>query len=123
MNSEGAKAPKTNISLLVHSSTPAPLLTESCESSEDWLKLKGQNGAKRSLNNPTTTDTTYTTVCTMSRTYRKEPTYIFRPVQTYSELKQQYFDDDGYQVKTRHRYIPSLYDDIRPSAYYQLDHH
>jgi len=59
----------------------------------------------------------------MSRTYRKQPTYIYRPVQTYSELKQQFFDDDGYDVSTRHRYIPSLYDDIRPSAYKQLDHH
>ena len=59
----------------------------------------------------------------MSRTYRKEPTSVFRAVQTYSELKQQFFDDEGYRVKTRHRYIPSLYDDIRPSAYNQLDHH
>lgn len=58
----------------------------------------------------------------MSRTYRKQPTYMFRPVQTYNELKQQFFDDDGYEVKTRHRYIPSLYDDISISAYKQLDH-
>lgn len=59
----------------------------------------------------------------MSRTYRKIPTYIWRPVQTFSELKQQSFDDDGYTVSTRHRYIPSLYDDIKVSAYQQLDHH
>jgi hypothetical protein len=59
----------------------------------------------------------------MSRTYRKQPTYVFRAVQTYSELKQQSFDDDGYTVSTRHRYIPSLYDDIKVSAYQQLDHH
>jgi hypothetical protein len=58
----------------------------------------------------------------MSRTYRKTPTHVFRAVQTYSELKQQSFDDDGYTVSTRHRYIPSLYDDIRPSSYNQLDH-
>lgn len=58
----------------------------------------------------------------MSRTYRNQPTYMFRPVRTYSELKQQYFDDDGYTVSTRHRYIPSLYDDIRPSSYNQIDH-
>jgi len=59
----------------------------------------------------------------MSRTYRRQPTYVFRPVHTYSELKQQYFDDDGYEVSTRHRYVPSLYDDINVSAYKQLDHH
>ena len=58
----------------------------------------------------------------MSRTYRKTPTHVFRAVQTYSELRQQAFDDDGYTVSTRHRYIPSLYDDIRPSSYNQLDH-
>jgi hypothetical protein len=59
----------------------------------------------------------------MSRTYRKQPTHIFRAVQTYNELKQQSFDDDGYTVSSRHRYIPSLYDDIHISAYQQLDHH
>jgi hypothetical protein len=58
----------------------------------------------------------------MSRTYRKEPTYIWRPVRTYNELRQQFFDDEGYTVSTRHRYIPTLYDDIRISAYKQLDH-
>ena len=62
----------------------------------------------------------------MSRTYRKEPTHTFRPVQTHNEQKQvrvskNYYDED-YDVKIRHRYIPSLYDDIRPSAYKQLDH-
>ena len=59
----------------------------------------------------------------MSRTYRKEPTYIFRPVQTFSELKQQYFDDEGYKVSSRHRNVPTLYDDVHVSAYKQLDHH
>jgi hypothetical protein len=58
----------------------------------------------------------------MSRTYRKEPTYIFRPVRTYNELRQQFFDDEGYTVSTRQRYIPTLYDDINISAYKQLDH-
>lgn len=59
----------------------------------------------------------------MSRTYRKIPTHVFRHVQTLNELKQQSFDNEGYTVSTRHRYIPSSYDDIRPSAYNQLDHH
>lgn len=59
----------------------------------------------------------------MSRTYRKNPNYIWRAVKTYNELKQQYFDDDGYDVSTRNRYIPSLYDDIHISAYTELDHH
>lgn len=59
----------------------------------------------------------------MSRTYRKQPTHVFRAVQTYSELKQQYFDSEGYTVSTRHRYVPSNYDDIPPSSYKQLDHH
>lgn len=58
----------------------------------------------------------------MSRTYRKEPTYIFRPVRTYNELRQKFFDDEGYTVSTRQRYIPTLYDDIHISAYKQLDH-
>jgi hypothetical protein len=61
-------------------------------------------------------------VTTMSRTYRKQPTYIWRPVRTYNELKQQSFDDDGYRVSFRHRYVPSLYDDIHVSAYPQLDY-
>ena len=59
----------------------------------------------------------------MSRTYRKQPTYIYRPVRTYNELRQQYFDDEGYDVSTRNRYIPTLYDDIHISAYQQLDYH
>jgi len=59
----------------------------------------------------------------MSRTYRKQPTHVFRAPQTHSELKQQYFDDDGYDVSQHKRYIPTNYDDIRPSAYNQLDHH
>jgi len=59
----------------------------------------------------------------MSRTYRKQPTHVFRQVRTYSELKQKYFDNEDYTVSARHRYVPSSYDDIRPSAYQQLDHH
>jgi len=59
----------------------------------------------------------------MSRTYRTNPTYIWRAPKTFNELKQQFFDDEGYTVKTRHRYIPTLYDDIHISAYQQLDHH
>ena len=59
----------------------------------------------------------------MSRTHRRHPTHVFRAVQTHNELKQQFFDSDGYEVSVRHRYIPSLYDDIRPSSYNQLDHH
>lgn len=62
----------------------------------------------------------------MSRTYRNNPTYVFRPVKTFNELKQvlvskNYYDDE-YDVKIRNRYIPSLYDDIKVSAYKQLDH-
>jgi hypothetical protein len=59
----------------------------------------------------------------MSRTKRRQPTHFFRAPQTYSELKQQYFDSDGYAVSRHKRYIPTNYDDIRPSAYNQLDHH
>ena len=63
----------------------------------------------------------------MSRTYRKQPTYIFRGVKTANELKQvkvsHDFYDDEYSVHIRTRYIPTLYDDIKVGAYYQLDHH
>jgi len=59
----------------------------------------------------------------MSRTKRRQPTHVFRAPQTYSELKQQYFDSDGYAVSCHKRYIPTNYDDIRPSACNQLDHH
>ena len=63
----------------------------------------------------------------MSRTYRKEPTFIFRGVKTANELRQvrvsnDYYDDQ-YTVSIRNRYIPTLYDDIKVSAYKQLDHH
>ena len=63
----------------------------------------------------------------MSRTYRKQPTYIFRGVRTANELRQvrvsnDYYDDQ-YTVSIRNRYIPTLYDDIKVSAYQQLDHH
>ena len=63
----------------------------------------------------------------MSRTYRREPTFIFRGVRTANELRQvrvsnDYYDDQ-YTVSIRNRYIPTLYDDIKVSAYKQLDHH
>ena len=81
--------------------------------------------SEANLVNPITTDTT---VCTMSRTYRKVPTHLFRSPQTHNELKQQYFDSDGYgcwlspAVSRHKRYIPTNYDDIHVSAYKQLDH-
>lgn len=64
----------------------------------------------------------------MSRTYRKQPTFIFRPVQTFNELKQvrvsnDFYSEDEYSVSIRKRDIPTLYDDISISAYKQLDHH
>ena len=63
----------------------------------------------------------------MSRTYRKQPTFIFRSVRTANELKQVKvspdFYDDEYLVRIRSRYIPTLYDDIKVGAYFQLDHH
>ncbi len=63
----------------------------------------------------------------MSRTYRKQPTYIFRGVKTANELKQvkvsnNYYDDQ-YTPHIRKRTIPTSYDDIKVSAYYELDHH
>ena len=59
----------------------------------------------------------------MSRTYRTTPTHLFRSPKTHNELKQQYFDSDGYDVSYGKRYIPTNYDDIHVSAYKQLDHH
>lgn len=64
----------------------------------------------------------------MSRTYRKVPTYIFRPVKTFNELKQvrvsnDFYSEDEYTVSIRKRSIPTLYDDIRVSAYLEQDHH
>lgn len=64
----------------------------------------------------------------MSRTYRKQPTFIFRPVQTFNELKQvrvsnDFYSEDEYSVNIRKRSIPTLYDDVHISAYKQLDHH
>lgn len=60
---------------------------------------------------------------TMSRTYRRQSYYIFRAPQTFNELKQQQLLDDEYIVSTRHRYIPTIYDDIHISAVKELDHH
>jgi len=59
----------------------------------------------------------------MSRTYRNNPYFIFRSPKTANELKKQYFNDDGYDVSYHKRYLPTLHDDIRISAYKQLDHH
>ena len=63
----------------------------------------------------------------MSRTYRKQPLRNpFRHPKTLNELKQvkvsgNYLDSE-YTVSTRKRYIPSAWDDIKVSAYYELDH-
>jgi hypothetical protein len=63
----------------------------------------------------------------MSRTYRKQPYFIFRSVRTANELKQvkvsnDYYDEE-YTPHIRKRFIPTLYDDIKVSAYYELDYH
>lgn len=63
----------------------------------------------------------------MSRTYRNEPAYFFRAPKTCNELRQvrvsdTYYDDE-YSVHIRHRYIPTLWDDVRHSARKELDHH
>ena len=61
----------------------------------------------------------------MSRTYRKQPTYIFRAPKTFNELKANAddYNDTEYTVSTRHRYIPTAWDDIIPTSIYQNDHH
>jgi hypothetical protein len=59
----------------------------------------------------------------MSRTHRRQSYFIFRAPRTFNELKQQQLLDDDYHVSTRHRYIPTLYDDISISANKELDHH
>lgn len=49
---------------------------------------------------------------------------MFRAPKTLNELKhRQLLDDDDYFVSTRHRYIPTLFDDIRISSNKELDHH
>jgi hypothetical protein len=63
----------------------------------------------------------------MSRTYRKQPYFIFRGVRTTNELKQvkvsnDYYDEE-YTPYIRKRFIPTLYDDVKVSAYYELDYH
>lgn len=60
----------------------------------------------------------------MSRTHRNQPTHIWRSPKTFNELKANCDDysDTEYTVSTRHRYIPTLYDDIHISAYQQLDY-
>jgi len=63
----------------------------------------------------------------MSRTYRKTPLrHQFRYPRTFNELKQvrvsnDYLDTE-YTVSTRHRYIPTAYDDITATSIYQNDH-
>lgn len=59
----------------------------------------------------------------MSRTHRRTPCHIFRAPKTFNELKHRQILDDEYPVSTRHRYIPTNYDDIHISAYKELDHH
>jgi hypothetical protein len=70
----------------------------------------------------------------MSRTYRNTPTHIFRSPKTLNELRQVNvspdFYDDEYNVSMRHhvrywrtRWIPSAWDDLKPSSYQQQDHH
>ena len=63
----------------------------------------------------------------MSRTYRKQPLRNqFRNPKTLNEQKQVYvsknYYDNEYSVKIRNRYIPTAWDDIKVSAYYELDH-
>ena len=66
-------------------------------------------------------------VTTMSRTYRNQPLRSqFRNPKTLNELKQvrvsnDYLDTE-YMVSTRHRYIPTAWDDITATSIYQLDH-
>jgi hypothetical protein len=64
----------------------------------------------------------------MSRTYRKQPyNYVFRHPKTFNELKQvkvsaNYYDSQ-YTVNIRKRDIPTAWDDLKASSYYQNDHH
>ena len=62
----------------------------------------------------------------MSRTYRKQPLRNqFRHPKTLNELRQvsNDYNDTQYPVSTRHRYIPTAYDDITATSIYQNDHH
>ena len=62
----------------------------------------------------------------MSRTYRKQPLRNqFRQPKTLNELRQvsDDYNDTQYPVSTRHRYIPTAYDDITATSIYQNDHH
>jgi hypothetical protein len=61
----------------------------------------------------------------MSRTYRKQPLRNqFRNPKTFNELRQvsDDYNDTEYPVSTRHRYIPSAWDDITATSIYQNDH-
>jgi hypothetical protein len=63
----------------------------------------------------------------MSRTYRK-PTYWKYPhrhPKTFNEIKANSvdYDDTGYTVSSRHRYVPTAWDDRVISAYYEQHHH
>ena len=61
----------------------------------------------------------------MSRTHRKQPLRNqFRHPKTLNELRQvsDDYNDTQYPVSTRHRYIPTAYDDITATSIYQNDH-
>jgi len=61
----------------------------------------------------------------MSRTYRKQPLRNqFRHPRTFNEIRQRSEDyqDTGYTINTRNRYIPTACDDITASSIYQNDH-
>ena len=65
-------------------------------------------------------------VTTMSRTYRK-PTYWKYPhrhPKTFNEIRQvsDDYNDTQYTVSTRHRYIPTAYEDITATSIYQNDY-
>ena len=64
-------------------------------------------------------------VTTMSRTYRKQPLRNqFRHPKTFNEIRQvsDDYNDTQYTVSTRHRYIPTAYDDITATSIYQNDY-
>lgn len=66
----------------------------------------------------------------MSRTYRKTPFSYLRHPKTFSELKLiNHLKNDpdlmefGVKLPNRYnRYIPTVFDDLIPSSYYQLDY-
>ena len=65
----------------------------------------------------------------MSHTYRNVPPSPagMRHPKTHNEQKQvrvskNYYDTD-YEIKIRHRYIPTAWDDVVATSVYQEDHH